>query len=191
MLVPSVVATVIWIGCSTPCRGRGLDEPDRPLDGAGRVVLEPEREREVEEHLGIRRPLDLRVQRRVDREGQVALDRGELADQPVVHPEPVLVAERVAVRLLDRAAVDARMCANTSGVDVARELPAGSGRSTRAPRCGRRLVSPTPYQPRPNPSPFVVSRPAVECRLWSISECAGLSRILERTGDPNTRAIGT
>jgi hypothetical protein len=35
-------------------------------------------------------------------------------------------------------------------------------------------VSPTPYQPLPKPSPFVVSAPSCEWRLWSISECFGL-----------------
>src|SRR4051794_5922160 len=32
----------------------------------------------------------------------------------------------------------------------------------------------TPYQPTPNPSPFVVSTPIRECRLWSMSECSRL-----------------
>ena len=35
-------------------------------------------------------------------------------------------------------------------------------------------VSAAPYQPTPNPSPFVVVAPSRECRLWSISEWAGL-----------------
>jgi hypothetical protein len=35
-------------------------------------------------------------------------------------------------------------------------------------------VSPTPYQPIPNPSPFVVSAPSFAWRLWSIRECFGL-----------------
>ena len=30
------------------------------------------------------------------------------------------------------------------------------------------------YQPTPNPSPFVVSAPSLECRLWSISEWTGV-----------------
>ena len=30
------------------------------------------------------------------------------------------------------------------------------------------------YQPMPKPSPFVVSAPSLECRLWSISEWAGV-----------------
>src|SRR3954452_12236241 len=32
----------------------------------------------------------------------------------------------------------------------------------------------TPYQPTPKPSPFVVSTPIRECRLWSMSECSRL-----------------
>ena len=35
-------------------------------------------------------------------------------------------------------------------------------------------VSGVPYQPMPKPSPFVVSAPSFEWRLWSISECSGL-----------------
>ncbi|CAM5710052.1 hypothetical protein SFUMM280S_02404 [Streptomyces fumanus] len=31
-----------------------------------------------------------------------------------------------------------------------------------------------PYQPTPKPSPLVVSTPILACRLWSMSECAGL-----------------
>jgi hypothetical protein len=46
-------------------------------------------------------------------------------------------------------------------------------------------VSPTPYQPKPNPSPFVVVAPSRECRLWSISEWVGLrSRSSRSTCDP-------
>jgi hypothetical protein len=30
------------------------------------------------------------------------------------------------------------------------------------------------YQPIPNPSPFVVSAPSLECKLWSISEWTGV-----------------
>ena len=32
----------------------------------------------------------------------------------------------------------------------------------------------SPYQPTPKPSPFVVSAPSRECRLWSIREWAGV-----------------
>jgi hypothetical protein len=46
-------------------------------------------------------PLDLGIQRRVDGQGEVALDLVELTDQAVVHPQPPAVAKRMAVRLLD------------------------------------------------------------------------------------------
>src|SRR3954465_5469705 len=40
---------------------------------------------------------------------------------------------------------------------------------------GRPVAAPsTPYQPTPNPSPFVVSTPIRECRLWSMRECSRL-----------------
>ena len=34
-------------------------------------------------------------------------------------------------------------------------------------------IPPSPYQPTPKPSPFVVVAPSRECRLWSIREWAG------------------
>ena len=105
MLSPSVVATVPWNGFGTPCApGDRFDEPDRPLDGGRRVVLEAEREREEEQHLGVGLALDLRIERRVDREDEVAFDRGELVDVAVVHEQPAVVAEGVAVGLLHGAA---------------------------------------------------------------------------------------
>ena len=79
-----------------------LDEPDRTLHGARRIVFETERHGEVEEHLRVGRSLDQRVQRRIDREREIALDGEPVVDQPVVHPEPLAVAERMAVRLLHR-----------------------------------------------------------------------------------------
>ncbi len=103
MLRPSVVAIVIWIGCSTPWRRpTSSTRPTIRSTAADRVVLEPEREREVEHDLGVGRALDRREQRLVDREHQLTPNAVELADEPVVHPEPVAVAEGVRVRLLDR-----------------------------------------------------------------------------------------
>src|SRR4051794_11038773 len=53
---------------------------------------------------------------------------------------------------------------------------AASSRRLRSPHAGATLwyipgPSPAPYQPIPNPSPFVVSAPMRECRLWSTSPC--------------------
>ncbi len=69
----------------------------------------------------------------------------------------------------------ARMCAKTSGE---RTCAARSLRF-RSLQAGSTLwnvpgVSWSPYQPMPKPSPFVVSAPIVEWRLWSISECFGV-----------------
>ena len=76
MVSPSVVAMVPWNGWGTPWRlGDRFDEPDRVLDRGRRVVLQAEGQREVEQHLGVGLALDLRVERRVDREHEVALDR--------------------------------------------------------------------------------------------------------------------
>src|SRR6478672_3808228 len=46
-------------------------------------------------------------------------------------------------------------------------------------------VGSSPYQPMPNPSPFVSSAPSCECRLWTISECSGSYNSCRSTsGDP-------
>jgi hypothetical protein len=87
-----------------------LNEPERTGDGTRRIVLEPVGERHEEKHLGVGRAFELRVQRRVDCDHEVAFDALEIPDQPVVHPEPAAVAERVAVRLLD--------CGARRGADV-------------------------------------------------------------------------
>ncbi len=71
--------------------------------------------------------------------------------------------------------VEARMCASTSGdfrcAEMFWRLRSFQAGSTLWKTPG---VSPTPYQPMPNPSPFVVSAPISEWRLWTISECWGL-----------------
>jgi len=46
-------------------------------------------------------PLDLGKQRFIDRQHQVPLDRREAVDEPVVHPQPAAVPERMTVRLLN------------------------------------------------------------------------------------------
>src|SRR5262245_59775856 len=81
-----------------------LDVADGALYRTGRVVLEPHGEGEEEEDLRVRGALDPRIQARVDGENELALDERELSDQTVVHPQPVPVPERVAVRLLHRRA---------------------------------------------------------------------------------------
>ena len=71
--------------------------------------------------------------------------------------------------------VEARMWAKTSPErtcdDSSRRLRSFQAGSTLLKTAG---VSSSPYQATPNPSPFVVSTPSLEWRLWSISECAGL-----------------
>ena len=63
---------------------RLLDQPDSPLDGERRVVLEPEREGKEEEQLGVGRSFDRAVERGVDREREVALDTREVANRAIV-----------------------------------------------------------------------------------------------------------
>src|ERR1700733_7081582 len=103
--------------------GDFLDEPNRLLDGGRGVGFEAEAQREEEQHLGISLTLDLRVERRVDSQNQITLDRPELIDVSVVHEQPVVVAKRVAVGLLHRAA-DRRadVSEEQRGGDVAGEL---------------------------------------------------------------------
>ena len=81
-----------------------LDEADRSGDCLRRVLLETERQGEEEEQLGVGRSLDLREERRIDGQRQVALHGREVGDGAVVHPEPAAVAEGVTVGLLDRRA---------------------------------------------------------------------------------------
>ena len=89
--------------------------------------------------------------------------------------------------------VEARMWAKTSGDSRwhdrsfrFRSLQAGS---TLRKSAG---VSAVPYQPIPNPSPFVVVAPSCEWRLWSISEWAGLnSKLLQRHRGSRVRQPST
>ena len=79
-----------------------LDQADRAGDSVRGIVLQTERQREVEQDLGVGLSGDLGIQRFVDREHEVALDRGELGEEAVVHEQPATVAERMTVGLLDR-----------------------------------------------------------------------------------------
>ena len=132
--LPSVVATVIWIGCSIPC--------SRPTPRSGRPRARPPpagRPPARRSARGRRTPPSpssprFGLQRRVDGEQGLVLRRGT-RDHAVVHPQPASVPERMAVRPLDREPVDARMCAKTRpGHDVAGQLAQVRGRS-RPVRC--------------------------------------------------------
>ena len=79
-----------------------LDEPGHALEPGERIVLEPVRQREVEHQLGVGRALDPGEETGVDGEQQVAPQSLVVLDEAVVHEEPAAMAERVAVRLLDR-----------------------------------------------------------------------------------------
>jgi hypothetical protein len=143
-----------------------LDEPDHPLHRGDGIVAEAEREREVEHRLGVGRSLDRRKERVVDLENELPPDARELADQAVVHPEPLPVAEGVRVRLLDRRARRGADVREQSG----EEIPAASSRRLRSFQAGcvlrySRGVPVSSCQPTPNPSPFVVVAP---CRAWRL-----------------------
>ncbi len=140
MLSPSVVATVPWNGCGTPCAAATAStSPIACSTAAGGSSSRPKVSARIEQHLGVGLALDLRVQRRVDGEDEVALDRGELVDVAVVHEQPAAMAEWVAVGLLHGAA-DRRADVGEEqrGADVAGELAQVAGRSTPVRCCGRR-----------------------------------------------------
>jgi hypothetical protein len=144
-----------------------LDDPDRARNGGGRVVLEPERQRQIEQDLRVGRASDLLVEVRVDSEDEVALHKVELADGAVVHEEPAAVPERVAVRLLDRAPdrrADVRederrvdMAGNLAQVPV---VPGGLDAVEHA-RCGS-VVIPA------DPEPVAVGRLGTEPRVKAL-----------------------
>ena len=103
--------------------GGRLDEAERALEGGDRVVFEAERQGEMKQHLRVSRALDLREQRRVDGEHQLPPHLVEPGDDAVVDEEPAAVAERVAVRLLDRRArCRAHVREEQRGLDVGGKL---------------------------------------------------------------------
>src|SRR5829696_4343128 len=77
-----------------------LDEADHPLDRSGRILFQTERQCQVEEHLGIGRSLNIRIQRLVYGQREIALYEMEVPDEAVVDPQPIAVTEGVAVGLL-------------------------------------------------------------------------------------------
>ena len=159
---PSVVATVIWTGSSIPCRRAvSSTSPTARATAAGGSSSRPKvsaRKNSISE--------SVEPSISANRPGSTAIARSrfmvaEPDEQAVVHPQPVPVAERVAVGLLDRRP--------GRRADVGEDPPrapraptahAGCGRSRPARCCGTRPgVSGAPYQPTPNPSPFVVVAP--------------------------------
>jgi hypothetical protein len=173
---------------AVPAAGR-LDEADRVLDGRKGVVLETERQRQVEEDLGVGRALDLRVEGRVDGEDEIPLDRRELPDEAVVHPEPAAVAEGMAVRLLDRAAGrGSDMGEDERRDDVAGQIlqvPVVPGRLDAVEHQGH-LAVPVPA----DPEPIAVRRGRTEPRVEALVDqgVGGLEeQLLERHRRPRVR----
>lgn len=81
-------------------RARVLDRARHPFERGERIVLEPEREREMEHDFGIRRSFDRREQPGIDAHHQVAPQRVIAADQAVVSEQPAAAAKRMAVGFL-------------------------------------------------------------------------------------------
>src|SRR5215213_1986762 len=79
-----------------------LDVPHHPLHRPRGIVLQAEREGQIEHHLRIGRALDGGVKRVVHGERQIALYAMEVPNEAVVDPQPPAVTERVAVGLLNR-----------------------------------------------------------------------------------------
>ena len=80
--------------------GHALDETDRSLERLDRIILEAERQREMEDNLGVGRARNVGEQRRVDGEHEISSDQVEVGDEAVVDEQPAAVTERVAVCLL-------------------------------------------------------------------------------------------
>src|SRR5215211_2997106 len=78
-----------------------LDVPDHPLHSPRGIVLQAEREGQVEHHLRIGRALDCGVKRVVHGECQIAFYAMEVAHEAVVDPKPPAVTERMTVGLLN------------------------------------------------------------------------------------------
>ena len=78
-----------------------LHETNHSLNGRRRIIFQAEREGQVEQQLRVRRALDVCIERLVHGEREVTLEAPEVAHQAVVDPDPLSVAEGVAVRLLD------------------------------------------------------------------------------------------
>src|SRR5215213_10864608 len=100
-----------------------LYEADHPLDGRRRIFFQAERKRQIEQHLRIGRSLHVRIQRLVHGEREIALYQVEVAYEAVVNPQPLFVAEGVAVGLLDgRARGGSDVGEEQRRVYVARDL---------------------------------------------------------------------
>ena len=165
-----------------------LDQPDCPGDCGGQVLLEAEAQREVEEQLRVRRPLDEREERRVDGQLRSRFTTGHSRIAPLCIQSQRPWRNGWQFVCWIAVPVEARMCANTSGETrccarsfeflsfqagstLLEEHPASRGRRTTRSRSRHRSSSPTPNR---------------EWRLWSISECFG--ELLQQDGRSSTRA---
>ena len=153
MLSPSVVATVIWIGCSTSCARRSPRSGRRPARrraaGRPRARSVSARKKNSSESVD---PSICGVERRVDREREVALDARELADRAVVHPEPAPWRNGWQFVSWTAVPVEARMWAKIErrgdmGGDVA-EIAVVPGRLGAVEDAGR-VADAVPADPEP------------------------------------------
>ena len=152
---------VPWSGYSTPCSWPTFStKPIARATAVKRIIGQAEGQRQEEQGLGVSRAFDVWIQRRVDRHQRVSLGVVELTECAVVHPQPAVVTEWMAVRALHRRA--------GGGADVGKQQG-----STNLTVTSLRLMSfhagsmllntagstPSPYQPIPKPSPLVVVAP--------------------------------
>jgi hypothetical protein len=80
--------------------GDGLDATGHALQRSERVLLQTEGQRQIEEHLRVGRTQDVGEELGRDLHQQLPADLLHLEDLAVVHEQPLLVAEGMAVRLL-------------------------------------------------------------------------------------------
>ena len=113
-----------------------LHESDRPRHGGGRVVLQPEGQREEEEQLGVRAALDLGVAGGVHGQREVTLENRKPGGPPLCANNHEPLRKGWQLVCWTGVPVEARMCATTAAPRCARRARRDSGRSTPAPCCG-------------------------------------------------------
>ena len=103
---------------------------------------------------------------------QVSFGVVEFADCAVVHPQPAIMAEWVAVGALHRrTGRRPDVGEQQRRTDLACNLPQVPVVPRRFDALEQGRLDASPYQPIPKPSPLVVVAPMREWRLWSMIEC--------------------
>ena len=179
-----------------PClRPVSSTKPTMRSTAPGGIVLQPEREREIEHRLGVGRAFDEREQRVVDREHAAPASRsGTRGSGRCASTASARGGTGACSSPGSPLPVDARMCARKSGEGFRRRARAGCGRSRPGGCCGRRLGGSSCLVPA-DPEAVTVRRRRPEPRVEALVDQRAVA--LERatppagSGIPSTRASGT